>query len=320
MVYLAPIVLFVYNRLWHTQKTIESLQNNYLAQDSELFIYSDGPKNDSDFQKVAEVRNYIKKIDGFKKITIIEREQNLGLAKSIISGVSEIIEQYGKVIIFEDDLVSSPSTLNYFNEGLDFYKNNKKIFCITGYNYPSSTMKIPEEYPYEIYLCPRNGSWGWGTWKDRWEKADWIVSDYSSFITNLTMQRMFNYGGEDLTSMLKSQMDGKINSWSIRWCYSMFKNGGYCIYPVESFIDNIGIDGTGVHCGKDETKRFKNNTLNTKVKINFVQDIEIDEEIMQQFRKIFYSPHWFTRFWKRLEMQFKYIQKKKGDLICLKNF
>lgn len=284
---LAPIALFVYNRPWHTQQTIEALQKNILASDSELFIYSDGPKDEKAVQPVNDVREYIRKVDGFKKITIIEREQNFGLAKSIISGVTEITDRYGKIIVFEDDLVSSPTLLNFLNDGLDFYPANMKIYCITGYNFPPSSMKIPTRYPYDIYVCPRNGSWGWATWKDRWHKADWEVADYPRFISDPAEQKKFNSGGGDLTPMLKAQMEGRINSWSIRWCYAMFKNDAYCIYPVRSFIDNIGCDGTGVHCGKDQTDRTKNFILNQKPKIIFLQDIEVDEDIMKQFRGAF---------------------------------
>ena len=284
---LAPIVLFVYNRPSHVRQTIEKLQKNILAKESELFIYSDGPKNENDTHKAAEVRKYIRKINGFKKITITERDQNLGLAKSIITGVTEIVDRYGKIIVLEDDLTSSPVLLNFLNDGLEFYQDVMKIYCITGYNYPPSAMKIPHGYSQEIYLCPRNGSWGWATWKDRWHKADWNMADYPRFIKDKQMQKKFNYGGDDLTHMLKEQMEGKINSWAIRWCYTLFKNEGYCIYPVHSFIDNIGFDGTGVHCGVDRENRLKNFVLNQERKVNFLHDIEINEDLMKQFQGVF---------------------------------
>lgn len=294
---LAPIVLFVYNRPWHTQRTIEALQKNYLANKSELFIFSDGPKRDTDEVKVQEVREYIRTVTGFKTISIIEREKNFGLSKSIISGITDVIDRYGNAIILEDDLVSSPGLLNFFNDGLNFYQKNLEIFCITGYNFPASVLKIPKGYPYEIYFNPRNGSWGWATWKDRWQKADWDVSDYPQFSKNKHLQKEFNYGGEDLSLMLKSQMEGKIDSWSIRWCYSMFKNKGYCIYPVHSFIDNIGFDGTGVHSGRDRMNRRKNLVLNQEKKVHFPDKIKIDDRIMEQFRNAFRRKNLLIRFY-----------------------
>ncbi len=123
---LAPIVLFVYNRLSHTKQTVESLQKNYLADQSELFIFSDGPKNELDRQKVENVRKYLNSINGFKNIVIKESQENKGLANSVISGVSEIISKYGKIIVMEDDLVSAPGFLKFMNEALEFYKDNSK--------------------------------------------------------------------------------------------------------------------------------------------------------------------------------------------------
>ena len=300
----APIALFVYNRPWHTQQTIEALQKNDLAGQSGLFIFSDGPKNENDAVNVGKVREYIRTVTGFKKITITEKKDNSGLAKSIISGISEIIEQHGKIIVLEDDLVTAPGFLNFINDGLDFYQENKKIFCITGYNFPMSVMKIPKGYPHKIYVSPRNGSWGWATWKDRWQKADWDATDYQQFSQNKKLQKEFNYGGEDLSLMLKSQMEGRIDSWSIRWCYSMFKNKGHCVYPVHSFIDNIGCDGSGAHCGANMNDSRKNFVLNQERKIDFPESIEINDMIMKQFQNAFRKKTLLSRINRYLKLKF----------------
>ncbi|MCW9065076.1 MAG: glycosyltransferase, partial [Ignavibacteriaceae bacterium] len=167
---LAPIILFVYNRPEHTKRTVESLLKNTLVSRSNLFIFSDAAKNDKDFKNVEEVRNYIRTIKSFNKIEIIERERNFGLANSVISGVSEVIESYGKVIVLEDDMISSPYFLKFMNEVLNISENEQRIFSVTGYTFP---IKIPELYKFPIYLSPRSSSWGWGTWKNRWERADW---------------------------------------------------------------------------------------------------------------------------------------------------
>jgi hypothetical protein len=287
---LAPVVLFVYNRLWHTEQTITALQQNHLAEDSELFIFSDGPKQEKDSDVINEIRNYLQKINGFKKITIIERERNYGLAKSIISGVTEIIERYGKIIVLEDDLISSPSFLKYMNDALNFYQQNQKIFSITGYNYPSTLMKIPDNYNHDVYFSPRNGSQGWASWKNRWDLVDWEIKDYNEFTKNRNYQKHFNFGGDDLTEMLKSQMEGKIDSWSIRWCYAHYKNNALCVYPVKSFINNIGYDGSGIHCGKEIKNVFFNDALNLNNSISFISNVEIDNSIMVEFRKVFKKP------------------------------
>ena len=146
---LAPIILFVYNRPEHTKKTLESLKINELASDSLLFIFSDGNKNENDRKSVEEVRNYISTISGFKEINIILREKNLGLADSVISGVAEVIEKYGKAIVLEDDIVTSKYFLKFMNEALDFYDADKKIYSISGYNFP---IKIPKSYQHKIYI------------------------------------------------------------------------------------------------------------------------------------------------------------------------
>lgn len=284
---LAPIVLFVYNRPWHTQKTVESLVHNILASESDLIIYSDYPKNEAEKKAVNLVREYIKTISGFHTIFIIERQENYGLAKNIISGVTEIIQKYDKVIVMEDDLLTSPYFLKYMNEALDYYQNDPRIFTITGYNYPSSIMRIPSDYTLDIYFNPRNSSWGWATWRNRWEKADWNMNDYPQFILDKEAQKRFNYGGEDLTDMLKAQMEGRINSWSIRWTYAHFKHGGLCVYPVVSFVENIGLDGSGIHCGVDSSHKFSNPTLSMNDNIQFSKDVQVNEKIMNEFKKIF---------------------------------
>ncbi len=278
---LAPIVLFVYNRLEHTKKTIEALKNNSLASKSELFIYSDGPKNDDVKEKVKEVREYIKTIKGFKNITIIERKVNFGLAKSIISGVTEIFRSFDKVIVLEDDLITTPDFLEYLNEGLFVFDIRKDIFSITGINY---LINFPQDYDKDIFLFYRCASWSWATWKDRWEKVDWKVKDFNEFIKDKQKVRLFNRGGEDMSDMLTAQLKGKINSWAIRWCYAHFKNSAYCVYPKYAKARNIGFDGSGIHCS---ATTIKFDTILSDKKISFDKDIKINNEIVKEMQKLY---------------------------------
>ncbi len=282
---LAPIVLFVYNRPVHTKRTVESLLNNTLSSQSILYIFSDAQKREEDKSKVEEVRKYIHSIEGFKEIHLIERKKNLGLAKSIISGVTEVIDKYDTVIVLEDDLVTSPKFLTYMNYLFNEYDNQKNIFSITGYNHPKSLMKISDNYPYDVYFNPRACSWSWGTWKDRWDKVDWEVTDLKNFIQNKDLQKKFNYSGEDKSEMLMKQMRGEIDSWAIRWDYTHFKNDSFCVYPVKSYVDNIGNDSTGVHCGKNT--RFNQLNLNLLETPKVPPKIEINHEIMSDFRKVY---------------------------------
>ena len=282
---LAPIVLFVYNRPWHTQQTIEALQKNKLAKESELFIYSDAPKNELTAEKVAEVREYIRTIDGFKKATIIERDKNWGLANSIIDGVTKIINEYGKIIVLEDDLIVSINFLTYMNESLNVFKDRKDIFSVTGFNFPTNIMHIPTSYKEDIFLSYRFMSWSWGSWQDRWNKVDWNIEDFDNFQKNKKQISNFNRGGQDLYPMLKSQMSGKIDSWAIRFCYAHYKNDALCVYPVKSLVNNEGFDGSGVHCGEDKNHKMKNNLLNSSnVIIN--KYIQIDKKIIKTFYDI----------------------------------
>lgn len=246
---LAPVVIFVYARPEHTQKTIEALAKNHGADETEVYIYSDAAKNEKAIENVKLVREYIDTLPErqyFKSVKIIKAQSNKGLANSVISGVSEIIEQYGKVIVVEDDLVSSPDFLEYMNDALEYYEKDNEIWSISGYTFQIDT---PKDYKSDVYLSYRGCSWGWATWKDRWEKVDWNVSDYNRFKINKKLRKKFNRGGRDMANMLDLQMQGKIDSWAIRWCYAQFQFDMLTVYPVVSRIKNIGLDGTGTHSG-----------------------------------------------------------------------
>jgi hypothetical protein len=279
---LAPIVLFVYNRPWHTKKTIEALKNNELAEESDLFIFADNTVDDKNKESVDSVRRYVKTIDGFKTVNIVERETNFGLAKNVISGVTEVIDRYSTVIVLEDDIVCSRIYLSYMNKLLSYYKYNEKIYSVTGYTFP---IEIPVKYKYDVYFSSRASSWGWGTWKDRWEIVDWDVEDYDSFLINPEHIKSFNTGGDDLTKMLKQQMNGKIDSWSIIWSYSHFKNNSYCVYPTKSRLRNIGADRSGIHT--DKTKKFDVEIYEEDTELNLTDNIILNDEIILNFQNFF---------------------------------
>ena len=281
-----PIILFVYNRVDHTQQTIEALQKNILAKESELYIYSDAPKNSTVEKAVLDVRNYIDNVDGFKNIIIIKREKNFGLAKSIIEGVSEVINKYEKVIVLEDDLITSEYFLTYMNDALKTYENIEGIFSITGFSFSRKFMNFPKDYNNEIYLNIRPMSWSWATWKDRWKEVDWDVSDYNDFIHS-SQKKEFNKGGPDLNRMLKKQMRGKLDSWYIRWTYNAYKQSKLTIYPKVSYVNNIGHDNSGIHCTVDENEIYSHRELNHNKTINFDQNIKINQTIVSHFNKAF---------------------------------
>jgi hypothetical protein len=247
---LAPIVLFVYDRPLHLSRLIDSLKKNKLAKGSELIIYSDGPKNKHAFARVNRVRELIAEINGFKKVSIVNREINLGLSSSIISGVTEILEQYQRIIVLEDDLVVSPFFLEFMNSGLDKYSMHEEVACIHGYVYPCKG-PLPNTFFLKGADC-----WGWGTWRDSWK----IFNPDGLYLLNeLKKQNLtsaFDFGGAyPFTQMLSDQIEGKNDSWAIRWYASAYLMNKFTLYPGLSLVDNFGSDGSGTH--QVQSKKFK---------------------------------------------------------------
>ncbi len=277
---LAPIIFFTYNRLWHTRQTVEALQKNELASESELFIFSDGPKP-GDEEKVKEIREYLKTITGFKKVTIIEREKNWGLANNIIDGVTRIVSEYGKIIVLEDDLVTSPYFLKFMNEALEVYKDEGRVMHISGYNYPIKTDGLDDAF----FLKPTS-CWGWATWDRAWKyyKKD---PDYYLRIFTKEMIKDFNLNGAyDYFGQIIANKKGKINTWAIFWYASVYINNGLSLHPRESLVNNIGHDATGVHCSKSDAFMVR---LSLKDNWNFPTEIKENAIARKRWEEYFNS-------------------------------
>lgn len=249
---LAPIVLFVYNRPKHTRQVIDALLENPLAKESELFIYSDGHKDEATAQNVQEVRDYIRTIQGFKNITIIEREKNWGLADSIIDGVTTIINQYEKIIVLEDDLLVSPCFLEFMNTYLELYKDDQQVACISAFNFP---IHYPQEMHEDVFFIKGADCWTWATWKRAWEHFEKDGQKLLAQITSKNLQKDFDINGSyPYLKMLKDQIKGKNHSWAIRWYASAFLANMLCLYPKYSLVENIGYDGT--HFKNEKSSSF----------------------------------------------------------------
>jgi len=299
---ISPIIIFTYRRV--PKETINSLLKNRLACDSELFIYSDGYKSDIDKSDVLEVRNYLRSISGFKSINIIEAPQNKGLANSIIGGVTEVIHNYDKVIVLEDDLIVSSDFLDYMNEALDYYKDDQKIWSIAGY---SPKLPCLENYDKDLYLSPRASSWGWATWKDRWDSVDWKVKDFEKLKHDQEMRKRFELGGDDMYKMLELQILAKIDSWAIRWCFSQFLYNKYTVYPTKSKIVNDGFnDNKGTHNNGNSIK-WDVQSCDTKVRF---EKLEIDESIVKCWKN-YHNLSLFTKI--------GYTLKKYGGYKIIKD-
>jgi hypothetical protein len=241
---LAPIALFVYNRPAHTERTVKFLQQNDLAAESSLFIFSDGAKSNADEEKVQEVRAYIQQIDGFKTVEIIASQTNMGLANAVIAGVSRLTKDYGQVIVFEDDLISSPYTLTYFNEALNRYRNEEKVMHIGAYMYALKDENLPQSFFYRAAT-----SWGWATWERAWENFE---PNIDVLLQQFDTKKRLAFSIENTMNFWKQMRDfkrRKNNSWAIRWYASIFLKGGVTLNPSQSLVNNIGHDGTGVHSG-----------------------------------------------------------------------
>lgn len=282
-----PVAFFVYNRPEHTRRTFEALQRNKLAEQTDLFVFSDAPRMDAVSESVNKVRVYIRGIDGFRSVTVVERERNLGCAASIIDGVTEVVRRDGKVIVVEDDIVTSPYFLCFMNEALTYYQDDKKVFSVGGYNFPPRLMPVPSSYKHDVYFIPRSCSWGWGTWSDRWDHVDWAVKDYGELKKDKRRQKAFNLAGDDLYFMLEQQMNGEIDAWDIRWDYHHFKHKAVCVRPVISLTTNIGNDGTGTHCGDNRRDALYCDLSRAKSEVKLIPYEGIDNELMRNFRKVF---------------------------------
>lgn len=240
----APILLFVYNRPEHVRRNIQALLKNELAAESELFIYSDAAKDETSQAAVKEVRAFIRSIQGFKKITITERAENWGLARSIIDGVTTQINRYGRVIVLEDDLVVAPHFLQFMNDALETYRDEERVGHIQACDFTHEP-SLPD-----TFLIKWTGSWGWGTWDRAWKHFN---ADGKALLTELESRKLtytFDFNGKyGYTRMLRRQIEGKNNSWAIRWNASLFLKGILSLNVGKSLVQNEGFDGSGTNCG-----------------------------------------------------------------------
>lgn len=291
---LAPIAIFCYNRPQHFSLTVEALRKNPLAQHSDLIVFSDGPKSEQESLLVEEIRTMVATLHGFKSIQLFPSQTNKGLARSVIEGVSQVLQRYENIIVLEDDMVCTTDFLDYMNDALRTYVKRLDIFSITGYTPP---FHIPRAYGEDTYLAPRASSWGWGTWRDRWQKADWLVHDFETILNDTTARARLTQGGEDLWPMLVKQQKGIINSWAIRWTLTQSRHHAFGLYPVHSKIQNIGTDGTGTNftfSTNAHTQQLHEGT----VRLN--PEIAPEPSVLAAFRNYYRLP-WKVRLKNRLK-------------------
>ena len=323
---LAPVIIFNYNRPDHSLQTWEALGSNQFASETELYLYCDGPKANASVEmreRIAELHAQAKQyaIDApqagkFKAVHVVCAQANKGLAYSIIGGVSEVIAKHGRVIVLEDDLLTSPYFLKYMNTALEKYESYPTVFTISANRPPVNKMAIPADYEYDVFVSLRPFSTGWATWKDKWERIDWSLDYLEEFLKHPQQIKAFHHGGDDLTDMLLLQRDHKIDSWAIRYAFQHFYHHAVAILPCVPYVDNIGFDGTGIHSGSDETD-FRNNLAAAPENPRMPDIIYEDERIINVFAN-YYSrlkrPLWqkaINAIYRKLGKQVPYVIKKK---------
>jgi len=297
-----PVILFVYNRPVHTKKTITALRKNIGASETPLIIYSDAAKTQKDTPNVNLVRKYCKEINGFENVTLIERPYNFGLAKSISEGVTETIAKFGKVIVLEDDLETSPYFLLYMNTALEKYSEDKRVMHVNGYCPPIETGSEKDTFFYRV-----TQSWGWGTWSDRWKKYN---NNSAELLDTLHKKKLLSHMDIDDTfhysSTLKANARNDISTWAVKWYASCIRNEGLSLYPTQSLVQNIGNDNTGTNAKK--TSQFQVQVSTQEIPV-MKKDILETDEIKMSMVKYYKSlkPNLFEKVLLRLKFWYKKI-------------
>lgn len=279
----APIVMFVYNRADHFSRVYGALKQCEYAENSDLFIFCDGAKDESGRQKVDEVRAAVRRAAAescFKSVTVTESDENRGLAASVISGVTQVINKFGRVIVLEDDCVPSVYFLKFMNACLDKFENNREIGAVAGY---APAVAFPTDYTHDIFTAYRSCSWGWATWRRSWNGVDWELNDIKSVCTPAFVKR-FNSNGSDRFIRLYRQTKGGGSSWSVRFGAHLVKNSMLTVYPRYSYIQNIGCDSSGVHSKSDDEQKMSVD-LSKAIADPVIEPVKLDMRIQRTLKK-----------------------------------
>lgn len=280
----APVIMFVYNRADHFMSTCKALADCLGAKETELYIFSDGAKNEGAAEGVRRVREEaqrIKNAGAFKSVTITESEANKGLAKSVIDGVTQVIEKHGRAIVVEDDCVATPCFLEYMNRCLKYFEADKTIGAISGY---TPAIDFPKNYDKDIFTAYRSCSCTWATWKDRWRGVDWELHNITDFYKSPKLIKRLNSNGSDRFLRLYRQTKGNGSSWSVRFGSHLVKKGQLTVYPRYSYISNIGCDESGVHSMSDDAEKMKVDPAKA-IAHPKIEAVELNIEIQKTLKK-----------------------------------
>lgn len=282
----APIVIFVYNRDKHTRRLLESLLLCRYESQPLVYVFSDGPRSEGERSQVEQVRNVLAEFSSRLPMKLIISQTNKGLAESVISGVSQVLQMHKTAIVLEDDLVVAPDFLKFMNWGLEVFESNQRIFSVSGFTFPSQYFPLPAKYTHNVLLSPRCASWSWATWRDRWQMVDWSMSYYSKFRDSPSRVEQFNAGGSDLSQLLELQVKQKIDSWAIRFCFAHYQNSAYCVHPRTTLVHNLGLDGSGTH-SRPERRFEHNDQFNRWSPSDEDRNVEPNQDIVEQVRRFY---------------------------------
>jgi hypothetical protein len=292
----APIAFFAFKRPDHALQSLEALSKNEGSVDSELFIFCDGSRGSQDDEGVAKLREAVRMQQWCSKVYIIEREKNMGCANNIISGITEVCEKYGRVIVIEDDVVVTPYFLKYMNDALERYQDEPRVMQISGHMFP-----VQLSIEQDTVFMPFVTSWGWATWHRAWKHFDVNNLAYTRLKANWLLRYEFDLNGSyPYFNMLKDVVEGRLDTWDVSWYLSTFMLGGLTLHPKHSLVKNIGFDGSGLHCGKSKIQFFL-----------FDRDIETFPKHVVEDRKALYPIYNFksgwgasaiSYFWKTMEI------------------
>ena len=282
-----PVLLITFNRPEHTKRTIEALR---LQQPPLMYVFQDGARkgNERDSVNCHEVRLVIEKeIDWECELHTHFSELNRGCRDAIIFAISSVLKEHESVIVVEDDIITSPAFYTYMCKALEYYRNRPTVWSISGHSHSPEKFHVPSDYDYDVFASPRLFNWGWGTWRDRWERTDWSMSYYNEFMRHPYEQQAFSRMGDDMISMLNDEREGRSSAWDIQFTFAHFANHAISIVPCISYTHNIGLDGSGTHCyninGGDTTIPV----LNLKKDVVFLENLYFDSRIINSLYSVF---------------------------------
>lgn len=288
---MVPVAIFTFRRPAMLRSLLDDLGANAGAERMPVFVFSDAGRDETEQLAVDEARRLCRQSRGFGALTLVEREHNLGCAANVIDGVGRVLQDHEAVIVLEEDLRLSPGLLDFMQRALDTYRDRRDIFSISAFSPPPELVGIPATYTEDVYLSRRNASWGWATWRDRWQQVDWEVRDYASFRHDRARRRSFDLGGNDMSSMLDAQMAGRIDSWAIRFSYAHFTHRAYTLCPRWSLTDHAGDDGSGIHVPKGGGCRV--DLSRALAKPELPPDLKPDTEVLEALRR-YHGEHWLS--------------------------